>query len=497
MGTFAEIFKETGSIIPEDKRNEFVEKIEKLFRAGGMMDMEWIQLYGKKIPMLRKVSMQEDGMEFFYNYFEDDSWETAGFNRKDCYVWSNKIGWRHFHQTIIAAYVLEELYTEGISAAMVNGDPIFSWSYVGWINYLFHEQNHIKNFDPWKLFEAVHCSKEERVEYMEWYDIADKRYAFIGGCEIYAVQHGYEKAIAVYGAREKGELEKLAFEAMQNVVKTLKSYVNNCEKEKESQLHILMEILRVYYEKDKKAVDSLPDGDEMLVDFLMSVSISDAPAFAVKVISEIYEVDFWTLWEKIRDVVKRKHENIYGNEGYYVVPISTEKFLGQSPDDMIPYWEEGCELEFSEELQDWFENLKEQYDDLLDTEFLIDNVLKYIVDLLQEVNENYYRIFAFSDFFEETLENLCDKRYRTLWRIFDNMIHDPEMKKAGDVIFVPDGPEYEKEGLHYWGEQPKRRLIGCWDIMEPDKKYNKARVTFRRYMALMSNKGLRHKVFGF
>ena len=52
-------------------------------------------------------------------------------------------------------------------------------------------------------------------------------------------------------------------------------------------------------------------------------------------------------------------------------------------------------------------------------------------------------------------------------------------------------------GFHYWGEQPKRRLMRSWDIMSLDKRNNIARVTFRRYMALVANKVLRVKVFGF
>ncbi|MBQ8199202.1 MAG: hypothetical protein IJZ76_07240 [Lachnospiraceae bacterium] len=40
-------------------------------------------------------------------------------------------------------------------------------------------------------------------------------------------------------------------------------------------------------------------------------------------------------------------------------------------------------------------------------------------------------------------------------------------------------------------------LIGNWDLMSPSKKNNKARVTFRRYMALVANKALRNTVFGF
>ena len=496
MGTFARLFNTSGGIIPKHKRNEFAEKIEKIFQVGGMMEIERVQLYGKKISMLRKARMHENGMDFYYNYFEDDSWENAGFNRESCYVWSNKIGGRHFHQTVVAAYVLEELYTEGTAITMVNGEMVTSWKYVGWINYLFDEKNHVKNFDPWKLFETIHYSEDEDI-YVECYDFGNKRYAFIGRCEIYAVLNGYEEAISVYNTKDKGELEELVLRAMEKTVEGIKFYRNNCENDKESQLQILIEMFRAYYNTDEEINSSLYAKDEKLKYILAGLFISDAPAFVIKVISEIYEVEFWDLWEKIRDVTKRKRATLYGNDGYHIVPISTEDFFGQSADDMLPYWEEGCKFEFSEELKEWFKALKEEYNNLLDTEFAIDNVLKYIVDLLEEANENYYHIFVFYDFFQETVENLHDKRYQTLWRIFDTMIHDPEMKKAGDVIFVPDEPGHESEGLHYFGKQPKRRLSGYWDIMASDKRNNKARVTFRKYMALLGNKDLRCKVFGF
>lgn len=497
MGTFAEIFKETGSDIPEHKRNEFAKKIEKIFQAGGMMEVECIQLYGKEIHLLRKVRMKEDGMKFHYNYFEDDFWESAGFNKKNCYVWSNKIGWYHFHTAVVAAYVLEEEYIDGIAVALVNNVPVLSWEYVGWLNYLFNERKHVKNFDPWKLFETMHYSEEEIAKYIEWYDFGRVSYWFISGCEIYAVLNGYEKAISTYSAKEKGKVEELVLNAMQCAVELLHDYKNSSEKDGESQLQILIEMFRTHYSMDEEAEKSLCEKNRKLKSILTALSTSDAPAFVIKVISEIYEVEFWDLWDKVRDVAKRELTDLYGNDDYYILPISTEKLFRQSADDMLPYWEKDSKIEFSEELQEWFRTLKEEFEHLSETEFDCDNVLKYIVDLLEEVNESYYHIFAFSDFFEETLENLHDKRYQTLWRIFEHMIHDPEMKKAGDVIFVPEGPRHENEGLHYLGKQPKRRLISSWDILEPSKQQNKARVTFRRYMGLLANKDLRCKVFGF
>ena len=96
MGTFASLFRENGVRIPENKKQEFTERIERLYQAGGMMEVERVELCDKKIILLRKARMKDDGMEFFYNYFEDVFWENAGFASDKCRVWSSKIGWDCF-----------------------------------------------------------------------------------------------------------------------------------------------------------------------------------------------------------------------------------------------------------------------------------------------------------------------------------------------------------------------------------------------------------------
>lgn len=97
MGTFATLFHKAGAGIPDEKKKEFKVRIEKLFQMGGMMEMEQVQLCGKKAVTIKKASMHDYGMDFYYNYFEDDCWENAGVSSKGGYVWSEKIGWREFH----------------------------------------------------------------------------------------------------------------------------------------------------------------------------------------------------------------------------------------------------------------------------------------------------------------------------------------------------------------------------------------------------------------
>lgn len=220
----------------------------------------------------------------------------------------------------------------------------------------------------------------------------------------------------------------------------------------------------------------------------------DAPALIVKILAETYEKDFWELWRQIKDVARRW---IYAEEAAEALPISTAKFFEQDPDDMILFWEDDGRIRFSKELKKWFEDLSDRYDELMRTEFTVEGPLEWILDLMEYADENYYHVYTIDDFFEETLEHLRDLRYLSLWKIYDEMLHDPELEEAGSVIFVPEEPGYEHVGLFYFDPQPRRRLLKEWKSMSKEKKNNKARKTFRRYMALVANRKLRKRVFGF
>lgn len=493
MGTFAELWQYGDSKKDESKMEEFSEKVKKVFQCGGMMDIESINLFGKKIVTIRKAQMDSKGMKFHYNYFEDDVWENAGYNREGNYVWSNKIGWSQFHNAVVAAYTLEEQYTEGVAATMVNGDFVTSWVYVGWLNYLFDENNHIKNFDTWKLFEAFYNSEEAKhygISGQKWEKFGSKRYAFTSKCEIYAVLYGIEEMMKKIEAVEKEDVEKLLVSAVKAAMEFLKKYEKTEQYIPEEECRKIMNAVNRYYTKDEKEEGEYKE-------LMNCFRVADAPAIFIKLFSETFDKDFWDLWDEIKEVVCRKNQIVYGNAGYYVVPISTQELFGQNPDDMILYWEDDGKIIFSEELWNWFYELKSEFDAKMKEECDVKNPLRYMVDLLEEAEENFYSVFAEADFFEECLENLNDRRYQTLWCLFDKLIHDPELRKEADVIFVPEGPEHEKEGVHYWGEEPKRRLIRSWDIMKLDLKYNRGRMTIRRYLALVANLKLRKKVFGF
>lgn len=491
MGTFADLRKLEDAKMPEEKIGEFKERIEILFQQGGMMEVDAVQLFGKKIALLRMAQMDDKGMCFHYNYFEDSCWESAGVSAEDPEVWSGKIGWGDFNTVVLAAYILEQLYTDGISVVREDGYFIPGWAEVAWINHLFGEHYHIKNFDPWKLFEAFHYAEEEDERSVNWGGFGKKRCGLIGTCEIWAVIKGTEKAIEMLlPIVEKEDVGYFFFKFVKQVKDELRLYQSESTLDEKTQLEHIMKAIYNYYQNNTS------DTEELLEKSMMLLEMSDAPAFTVKAVAELYNQDFWELWDEIKDVAARK-EKMYSNEEYSVVPVSTQKLFGLSEDDMILYWKENGNIVFSQELKEWFLDLKMQFEQIIENEAPVSKPLEYILEMMEYADENYFRIYTFSDFFEETVEHLSDRRYIALWQLYDKMLHDPELEEIGSVIFVPDEPGHEREGVHYWGEEPKRRLKTNWDLMEKEKCNNKARVTFRRYMALLANQALRKEVFGF
>ncbi|MCM1217442.1 MAG: hypothetical protein NC548_23365 [Lachnospiraceae bacterium] len=301
-GSFDDIFKSRD--IEDILFYQVKERLEILYQAGGMMELEQVSLFGKTIGTIRKDVMHEYGMDFYYNYFEDACWENAGFSIKSNHVWSEKIGWRQFHRAVVAAYVLEELYTDGTAIAMVDADPVTSYAYTGWINYLFQENYYFKNRDPWKLFETMHKDEDDYyLKRTDWRDFIREERGVLGYVEIYAVLKGTEAAIThiedLVGIRgeKKSEGERQEGFNFLDCAKVVKTAIKEFKEtsslaEKEAAL-FLMEMLRKYYEQDSMEIPKEGEyKDTTLQRILLFTAISDMPAYIFKVIAETFEMDF-------------------------------------------------------------------------------------------------------------------------------------------------------------------------------------------------------------
>lgn len=503
MGVFVCFFKEKNACIPEDKREEFKRNVEKVFVAGGMMEKMRVSLYGKTVETIRKASMHERGMNFYYNYFEDDNWENAGFSNEECRVWSNKVGTGQYCAVVVAAYVLQEIYTDGVTLVEVGGDIEEEGAiYTGWLNYVLNERMPVKNNDPWRLYEWLHERAktdefmEDMIERCNWICLPQNAVGVKGYFEIYAVEYGSERLLERFKLRDNSERPENDDIQLNQLLVKVKDTIHRVheQNDKKEQADHLLAMLKKYYSQDSLNVhigEEYADDDDQVI--LFCTGISDMPAFVCKVISEEFDLDFWEIWEDLKPLAKRR---LLNEEPEYIPdPIPTEEALQVRPEDMIPYWEKDGEIRLSDEVWEHLLNYKDKYDKYMSENIEERISVKWIIGLMTYANEEYYRIFTFNNFLEETMDNIRDKRFCVLWKIYEDMLHDPEMIKAGSVIYATED-DIKHGRCIYDPYHPDRRMIKSTLWCCPEDKFNPARRRLREYMAFVANKELRKEVLG-
>lgn len=213
----------------------------------------------------------------------------------------------------------------------------------------------------------------------------------------------------------------------------------------------------------------------------------DSLAIMIKVIADIYEQEFWELYRRLNNSNRiwiYEDDNVFISKRYDT--IKDLDFF--DVDDLTRVWKNDGKIIFSKEMEDWFIELKEKYNMLMKKDIEIDNKLDWICSLLIYASNNYFYVNPFTSFLMETMLNLEDKRYLVLYKIFEEMIHDPKMLEIGSVLFVDKTPVNDKKYVIRKGVDFKESIYNI---------DNDARKRIKRYLGLVANKELRNRVFDF
>lgn len=487
MGSYIYLLGEKDSGIVEEKRQEFEKRLEKLFNESGMMVRESLRLFGKEIYTLKPVRIKNGYTTFYYNWFEDDAWENAGYSKDG--VYSNKVGWREFSIVIEAAYTLQTMYMADPVYVFRNGELIVPWRFLGWFKYLFNEDYKLPDRDLMRLVEYLHEHDDFCTGILDkYYELVYSGYMIESVIDAVAVMHGTESSLKILGIdtneKETDDSQCRYVDCIWKINKFIEEFRKNSSLDDEEQVQYLMNIIRKLAETDE-----ITDKDDLNTLRLQTmIKLTSNYAFSVKKIAEVYNIDFWQLYKPF---VGRERRSIFfekwseEQEGM-IESISTIELFQECGDELTYFWDSDKKIEFSGENQKWFGDLKKQFDFHMEENKPIKNVINYIMDDLYFVDYNYQHIYVFADFLEETLDHIQDLRYQALWRIFHDMVHASDMLQMGESVF-------DSEAL----EKGEKCLKDSWTMTDEVQKRNKARKILRRYIGLVANAELRRKVFGF
>lgn len=497
MGIFVERVMDPSLHVPEELRERYLSQMEILFRQGGMMTSHETSMFGIHLTTMDLQpyrTMLYDGTEsIYYNYHYHDQgyYMEFGIDMQDLDVFSDKIDGDRFQRVVPAAYVLHALYATGMYAYDPGSDHkstpsatiwiagwFYGWLYpteraVGWLNSILGEQFCNLHCDMWRRFEAARQVGIFRWNSIEtWLDMDMTYYSKQSCIETLTVcaKSSVNSEITRPEPPLNGSMEMMYLIGL--IYRQIQEYRDTSTISEDEQIDLLTRMWNEFFRTGQVDMD-LAGTDEEHLHCMREIALtSNYPALIMKAVAEAYDRDFWELWEQVS---KAGNSSRILADIKPVRRITTAEFLDISPDELIYLWSAENPIAFSKELEQWFHSLRRQYNRLLHDNWTYDQPAYRIYKVLDDADRYYGRIHAFRSYLDESLDHIDDRRYHTLWRMFERMVYSKRMMDSIGKIRDRNG----FDNRHYrWRDHPTRRRL-------------------RHYLALIANKELRGTVFGF
>ena len=456
---------------------EVYKNILQLLNEGGMMQLKKASLFDKDIILIKQISESDETQEFHYNYFEDCGWESA-YVKPNGKFGSNKKGGKQFSAVVCAVYLYMEMVSETPCIALTDGELISSYA-LGWINQVLGTKftTTDRYINLWEKAQLINFEEDSEIfddmlSDMERYHCNwGKTYG-----DFMAINY-FQRNDELKAAVEKLEKEEEELPAEKRTLKIFDCIrITSHGVHEYMKTHTYEDVIEVPFNEEK--IDEVRKNEDGFILFhFVPVQI-----FA-EIIANETDKAFDEVWNDIKDK-KYPYISMHNeDEKEDVVPenIETATFLhftdffpdksltGEkyilTDDDRI-YWNANP----SEKLSIWFDELKERYQKTEPKKIDI----KEFIDLFAKADNIYRHIFPFSDMFYEFLTNLNDEQYQKTLILFDELIE--ENRETGSII---------------------NKVSVYWDLTDSRITCNDGRMKIKRYLALLANKEMRKKIFGF
>ena len=451
MGTYLGYFGDR--TIPVDKREEFTRRVLTILDQGGMMDLEEVSMFGKKIWLLKPLRIQpgQESLTFCYNYFENDIWETAGYRPGSCRFYTNKVGWRQFDLVCSAVYVLHEFYANSFGMANRDDHVYDARKIIGWLNYLFGEHyTNRRATNLWRIYQLLpDYRKDDNLLPL----LPDDTSMDVLGTLIYLAvtrenhKEDWKQLIAVPSHGPEEITLPDCIRVLENALKEWKASNDENDAQKLEQLKIVLKA------GEQKVSPEIPQ----LCQFIGGIAYLLPMEISAKLVADTFSLDFPTLLEELQPYARDVRELWNYNDRQPpkpVPPVDTASFLGCSDDDRAWWWTPGGDVLFSDEMAAWLSQCRTELETLTNQEPLLHGTepLKLLIETLYDVQEQHQYVSAFQEMF------------------YDFVAHSelPMVQAA----------------IRYLRQLSER---------EPDS----SSVSLRRFLAVLGNLPLREKVFGF
>ena len=515
------LLKDEDSKIPPKKFDRYISQAKKVMRAGGMFNFSSVTLYNKTIQLLTdgNVNEKKNKLEYVYNIYDDEFCHKDVCNIGNVYIDLNDgtvfPGFIDSSDALFTATAINFLQARYIKTPCVvatenkfkNEDV-----YLGWLNYVLGTDDVYHIVDFRKIYDMIQRNKDIEcpVGPEPWLKLlvyngleyGDERLRLVGGSivDVLTTWQGTDVIEKYLETHDHGDhsyfLENTAVMIKRDRIFLTKFMNKNTseynsltknddyiKEEKEEQITYLIEkqINAAYGTKCHS------DDEEIL-----NLHAFYMPLTILKLISEVYEVDYNTLLEKYKEPLlsiadenteimldRIRNQPRIVNTTFDVFKISKK--------DQLLCWPEKLMFELPEDDQDILLGMfKLTYSKLVLRNFKYSNLVRSIIDMLDYANKEYGDIYAHSDLFNETLDNIENSKYHSLWKMLEDIIygtgHVMRWNKLETMLYS------EEES------QEKKKKTDAEIEMEMEMTKKATRQKIKRMLAFMANKPVRKKI---
>lgn len=454
--------------IPEEKRGEFTQRVLTIMDHGGLMATEKVRLCGRELTLLAPPRLDAgNNVCVDFSYFEYAKYDPIHYNADTARMSCGYMDAREFFSAGIAAWVLREFYAESFGLAHHVGIPMPLKRSIGWLNYLFHEQYDARRAnDIWKVYQLFPEDVRKKWNYTKLLDehsgtLGTLKYMVCGEKDVRALDKEryvdlQKRILSMYPVKEAADCLgciRLLDGAKEETLNTIKAILTTPAPER----YAISD--GTYYKRFAELSEQLPG------------------EVSVKLVSETFGLEYADLMDEIGDAAcaaARPEEK--GDGASSPVPaMTTAAFFMADNDDRVYWWRENGDVVFSDAMENWLRELGGEYKSILHTHTLIgmdgETSLRRLVEELHRIENVFGKLYCFHTFFYEYLGNSDDPRYQAAALLLGDLID-----RLGGELPQPDRENF---------------------ITDREKKNSLPLLKMKRYLALLGNRELRHRVLGF
>lgn len=341
-----------------------IECVKRVANIAGLFETRHMRAYDEDFDLLCYPDCQKETVCFDYSYFEGAQYEKITVNCRTGDIHSGYTGFKQFGAAVRALAVLAKSYSNSFFC----NDNQSGLKEMRWLSYVLDKPLTLPcHTTIWDVYERYVRDNgvNQTISAMDFLNSYEGDETNID--EITTIVYVNDVISDDYVEKCVNDQESTDRASYAFWVRSMARFLWLAKRDSaKSEKDLLSRYMRLLHNVSKIRAEIVAGVDVSPVKELFSTV---APPITVKLISTIYDLDFWRLWSDNKNEIGVTSSIYYDglteykpeDEVNHFEPIKTEEFFGVAPEDRLYWWKEDGDVVIDSKTRKWLEQMAEQH----------------------------------------------------------------------------------------------------------------------------------------